>query len=461
MTEPLHCVKMNFDPAKLLHRNNILCTANQAVGPEAILQGADAGMPEIARSDDVRRQNQRRIFDVLRRSGPMSRKNVSARTGLSASTVTAITARLLERGVLAEPEERTAAVSKRGRPQVRLALHPAVASVGVVSLSLNRISAALVDYCGNVIVEKAVRIATRELREDELKSAMVDALAHALGQAAPGAGPIRHIAVAVQGVTDTATNLLLWSPITPHRDVDFISELERAFAAPVTVANDCSMIAEALRWREDHVPLDSYAAILLSHGIGMGLILKGQLFSGIGSSAAEFGHMTHIPGGALCRCGRHGCIEAYAGDYAIWRAASGLDLDSPPFDGVSPGDMVQLAHAAKDRDGPERRAYQAAGEAIGNGLGSLFALFDPFPVAFAGSGVLAFDLMEGPIRRAIGDSSFGISHAGVKFSHYLDEFPLARDGCAMRALVHLDAHMVTDADKIAAGATLEGAVHAI
>ena len=110
-------------------------------------------MPEIARSDDLRRNNQRRILHALRRHGPMSRTEISGATGLSASTVTAITAAFLESGVLIEASLPDNAMSRRGRPQVTLTLNPSTACVAALTLSLNRVSAAIVDYAGNVIRE--------------------------------------------------------------------------------------------------------------------------------------------------------------------------------------------------------------------------------------------------------------------------------------------------------------------
>jgi predicted NBD/HSP70 family sugar kinase len=438
----------------------IFCIAAKFAGGGALRKTT----MEIARSDDIRRVNQRHILDALRRGGPMARKQVADATGMSASTVTAITAQLIDRGAIreveaaGEPQDRP--LARRGRPQVQLAIDPLFASVGVISLSLNRISAALIDFSGGLIREKTLNVPTRELDEAALKARMIAALADVRELSRGAAGPIRHVAIALQGVTDTAASRLLWSPITPLRNLTFHGEFAHAFGTPVDVANDCNMMAQGLRWTAGHGPQDSFAAILLAHGIGMGLVLKGELFTGTGSSGAEFGHMTLVPDGALCRCGRRGCIEAYAGDYAIWRNARGLDALTPPSDAVSGRDMGELAAAAKRADGPERRAYRIAGAAIGSGLRSLFALFDPFPVHFAGSGVLAFDLMEGPIREAIGDSSFGVPHRDLVFRCYPDEFPLVRNGCAMGALVRLDSDLPASAANETTRIRLEGAIHA-
>lgn len=183
---------------------------------------------------------------------------------------------------------------------------------------------------------------------------------------------------------------------------------------------------------------DDFIAILLSHGIGMGIMLKGKLFTGTQSSGSEFGHMIHRPDGALCRCGRRGCVEAYAGSYAIWRnARQASDAEEPVAD-ISDAEMFALAAQARLEDGPERQAFRIAGEAIGFGLGSLFALIDAAPVAFVGYGASAFDLIEPAMRKAIARTAGGQHSKAPSFDTIPDEMPLIRNGCAIRALAFVD-----------------------
>ncbi|MEZ5870515.1 MAG: ROK family transcriptional regulator [Nitratireductor sp.] len=406
-------------------------------------------MSAIARSDDLRRQNQGRILTALRRKAPLSRTELSAATGLSASTVTAITALLIASGTLIEThpvDSSDASLSRRGRPQVALSFNPDYASIAVISYSLNRVSAALVDYSGEVRAEQVIRLETRKASSLDIVNAISRVLDLAIAEAITK-GPLLHIAVGVQGVVDAAGKTVLWTPIQSSLDVPLASLLVERYHVPVSLANDCSMIAEALRWQSPSLYGNSFGAVLLSHGIGMGLFLKGHLFSGIGSSATEFGHMNHIPHGASCRCGGKGCIEAYAGDYGIWRLAHEMPADTPPKNDLQMLDMKGLADRARASDGPERAAYRAAGLAIGSGLKSMFALFDPFPVAFAGSGAAAFDLMEDAIREALGDQAIGMATPKVEMRCYPDEFPLVRLGCAMTALVYLDANELLAPDQ--------------
>lgn len=394
-------------------------------------------MSDIARPDDLRRQNRRRVVAALRRGGPQSRTELSAATGLSHSTVTLITAALLEDGSVIEADSSIGFI-RRGRPQQALSLNPQAASVAVVTLTLNRISASIIDYAGVAEAERILRIPTQSASLGELRSAMLGVLREALASGNAMRGPLRHIAVAVQGITGADGAELLWSPVTPLSRIPVARWMSEEFRVASTVANDCNMIAEALRWAQPEQYGDNFAAILLSHGIGMGLYLQGRPFTGIRSSAAEFGHMCFDPHGASCRCGRRGCIEAYAGDYAIWRAARGGNVMEVPGVDLDFSAMAQIAGTARSRPGAEREAYRRAGEAIGAGLRSLFALFDTFPVAMVGSGAHAWDLIEPGLREAIGRDAMGVGGEEAPIFCHADEFPLIRDGAMVTALTSID-----------------------
>lgn len=388
------------------------------------------------RHDDLRRRNRAMVISAVRRAGQPSRTEIAATTGLSHSTISTISSDLIGEGILAESKGGEPALMKRGRPQVGLALDPDAAAIVAVVLSLNSLSAALIDYAGNTIAEESRRLVTQRLEADDLVDECIGIVRRLIEANSKGA--VLRIAVAIQGVTDSGSRTLLWSPITPHDDIPFADRLEQEFGVPVTVENDCNMIAEALRWRDPSRYRDDFIAILLSHGIGMGLVTKGELFTGTQSSGGEFGHMIHRPDGALCRCGRRGCIEAYAGNYAIWRNARQGDENAEPLADLSDDDIRALAEAARDHDGPEREAFRKAGEAIGFGLGSMFALFDPAPLAFVGVGATAFDLMEPHVRAAIAKTAGGLHSKAISFDTEPNEVPLIREGCMMRALLYVD-----------------------
>ncbi len=396
------------------------------------------------RHDDLRRNNRAMVLAAVRRAGRLSRTEIAGLTGFSHSTISAISGGLIEEGALCETarsEEADPLLSRRGRPQIGIALAPQAASVIVMTLVLNHLSAALIDYAGNIVDEDGTALDTLSASREQLGAAVLQAGERILEKAqAAKAGPVRRIVLAVQGITDKPGRALVWSPITSSTEVNFAGLMEDRFSIPTIVENDCSMIAAALQAREPRRH-DDFAAVLLSHGIGMGMMLGGTLFSGTRSSGAEFGHMIHRPGGALCRCGKRGCVEAYAGSYAIWRNGTGNSEDAPPASQIPRDAIARLTEAARNGGTRERKALDQAGEALGTALGSLFALVDPLPVTFVGSGTVAFDLIKPGVRRGLASTAGGSRAGNIVLRVEADEMPLIQRGSAARALNFLDAEL--------------------
>jgi predicted NBD/HSP70 family sugar kinase len=143
----------------------------------------------------------------------------------------------------------------------------------------------------------------------------------------------------------------------------------------------------------------------------------------------EFGHMTYVPDGALCRCGRRGCIEAYAADYAMSRRAF---PDAERARGIE-----AVVAAARAGNADALAAIETAARALGTGLASLFALMDRLPVALVGSGVAAFEFMERPIRELL-EGEGGDGGGPIDIGCFTDEMPIIHQGCAISALLALD-----------------------
>ena len=407
----------------------------------------------VSRSEGLRWENRRRILMLLRQSGHLSRTDIAGATGMSHSTVSAITNTLLADDVLLElPINETSvldAENRRGRPQVLLGLNPDFASVIAVNIALNVITIELVSYAGETIDHVENTIPTLQVSNTGLLEALKTHINALLIKHAHPAQKLAHISVGVQGMTDADQQSLIWSPTIGATNAPIAAHLEMQFQVPVKVSNDCLMIAEALRWFGPEIFGDNFATILFSSGIGMGLFLKGKPFSGARSSAAEFGHIVHIPDGALCRCGRHGCLEAYASDYGIWRFANHIDDNTPPSAMISDADFSALTSRARAAEGIERQAFQRAGKALGFALRSIFSLIDPVPLAFVGPGVHAFDLIEDDLRKTIsGGIENGVlagpqnglrSPEDLSIYRYPSEQPLILQGCAITSLIQADA----------------------
>ncbi len=404
---------------------------------------------KMVRSDDVRKRNRSRILAAIRRASPISRTEIAEETGLSAATVSAIVSDLMAEDIIGPVANGAPSANSRGRPKVALAVNPDTALVAAVTLDFNVLAAHVFDYAGRMRAEHVVAFEARRARRSGLRSRLIDSASAALAKAGGPRRALRRITAGMQGTVDIDGRTLLWSPITPVRQQPISNWLRDAFDVPVHVANDCDMIAHALHWRTPDLFGDNFAAILLSHGVGMGLFQNGRLVNGTQSSGMEFGHMSFVPGGALCRCGSRGCVEAYAGDYAMYRAANGNRSDPPPQGPFDAGAITAILERAEGGDATARSAIEAAGKALGTGLASVFALLDPVPVALVGKGVAAFSMMESSIRRALEDAAQYGGRRHIPIHCFPDEKELLQQGCAISALKALDEEIANGTPRLA------------
>lgn len=390
--------------------------------------------------DDLRQVNRRAVLSALRRHLSASRTGLIEHTGLSAATVSAIAGEFIAENVLIQEDAPAQAESRRGRPARILAFNPHTALVAVASLKVGAVSAALIDYAGQAVATGSREIALVEPDLAAITLELASLFDEMLAGAAKGR-PLHAINVAVQGVTNIAETTMIWSPMTHRRNLPIARALEARFGVKVRVGHDCNRIVDALRVSAGDTLGNHFAAVLLSHGIGMGLLVNGRALQGERTSAMEFGHLAFEPGGALCRCGRRGCIEAYAGDYAIQRTASGRGNGARPSDRVSIGEIAAIAAAAQGGDPHALDACRQAGRALGIGIAGMFALMDPFPVAFVGKGTALFEFMRPHILEAIGEHTLYPELPGPEFHVYPDETGIILQGCAMNALAEIDRDM--------------------
>lgn len=128
--------------------------------------------------------------------------------------------------------------------------------------------------------------------------------------------------------------------------VDLAGELKRRIGLPVFLTNDATAATFGENWKGASVGFENVIGITLGTGVGGGLIISGELYSGPDGTAGEIGHMCVEPNGIDCGCGSNGCVEQYAAGKALVREAiaAGLNVDSPKgiFELAVAGDKVAM-----------------------------------------------------------------------------------------------------------------------
>jgi predicted NBD/HSP70 family sugar kinase len=347
----------------------------------------------------VRQQNSALVLSALRRHGRLAHTEISDATRLASATISAITAELERAGVIEKMEQQAA--TGRGRPRVLFSQRRNCGYLIIVIISSDSIQYSLVDYAGTLLDRFT------EPRAQGGTAAFLDsisaALERVLARSRINPDEVLLISVSSKGLAHASEPVLIWSPVFGAQPVDFTAVLKGGWPAKVILNNETLLVAGALLEREAKKKDEGepvLAALSLGHSIGLGIGRRGTA-AAPDISAPNFGHMLHIPKGALCRCEARGCIEAYAGFYAILRTAFEVPIDTIPAKFVPLAEIDKIAAQARQGNRRAQFAFRQAGVALGNGLSRLLSLHGHMPVFITGPGTRHQDLLQAGIEEGL------------------------------------------------------------
>lgn len=392
----------------------------------------------VSDSDSVRRENRGLVLGALRAGGPQSRTALATRTGLSHASVTAIMQDLLAQGLVEEMSAAKTDARSRGRPAILVGFQRSAAYAALFEVDVNRARLSLVDYAGILVDRVETAITPTTFQQTTPHTFFFDKLAQ-LQQRTPGAsGALRRIAISVQGILDRDGGGLKWSPIAGIAGTPFATSLREHAGLPVSLHKRGRLLAEGTRWLDPDLLDASVATVFIGSTVAMGLSLHGQITGRGEDGATEFGHMNHIPNGALCRCGMRGCIEAYAADYGILRTAYSVPETAQPAPAVPAEQFGSLIQRGEAGDRTATHAFNLAGRAIGYGLSRMLAMFDPSHILIVGPGARALKLLRPEIESALQSSLICKINGMPNIMAHMDEKEPIFRGLMMKTLNDID-----------------------
>lgn len=191
---------------------------------------------------------------------------------------------------------------------------------------------------------------------------------------------------------------------------------ERYPGVPVRVHNDAVCLAVGEHWRGAGRGVDDMLGMVVSTGVGGGLVLGGRLVDGATGNAGHIGHVVVEPDGPDCVCGGRGCLEAVARGPAVVARAQAH--------GCAATDGVGLARLARDGDPVAVAALERAGTAVGTGIASAAALLDVRLIVVGGGLAQSGGPFWAPLQAAFA------RHARLGFLEDVRVVPATLDGQA-------------------------------
>jgi predicted NBD/HSP70 family sugar kinase len=355
----------------------------------------------------VKAHNVRTLLLTLLRQQPISRVRLARETRLSTTTVTNLIAELIEQGIVVEAGTDVAGMRPgAGRPPLALRLRPASRHALGIHIGVRQVRVALVDLQANVTEHQHINVVRNESGESVIgRTAAVCRDLINMHHTTGNGGAIVGIGVGASGLVRSRTGVNVLSPNLGWHDVPLRDLLTEQVGLPVVVDNNvrCMALAESLYGVGRNVRALAY--VYARVGVGAGLVVDGELYHGADYGAGEIGHWVMRPeGGALCRCGNHGCLETEISENVLLALAEQIQPEltrgrSDPlsviFDGARDGHLALVEML-------ETRAYF-----LGLALANLVNVLNPEMIMLGGWLAEAFDLIAPVAESTMRRHAFG------------------------------------------------------
>ncbi len=341
---------------------------------------------QVATSETARQINRRIALNIIRRNPPMSRADLARFSGMQRSTVSSIVEQLITEGWVTEG---AVGASVRGRRPRFLHLNTERAGIVAVDLRPETTRVGLAGIDARFLLQTT-------WPTPKTPAEFAEALAHTVAAFRKAHRDIVYegMGLSVPGRVDDRGRLML-APNLGWGLVDLRHLVEPAVGMPVVMENAASACALAEMWFGAHPDnIQNLVAVTVAEGVGVGMLLNGQLVRGAGSMAGEFGHVSLDGNGPLCACGKRGCWEQYASNLAAERyyrsalPAGSITISSPSF--------AEILRLAEEGDARAIETLERMAHYLGVGIAGVVTGLAPQVLVIVGEITAAWSRV-GPI----------------------------------------------------------------
>ena len=350
--------------------------------------------PPRGNRDLIRAINRSVVLNTIKANEAISRVEISRRTGLSQATVSGITGMLIEDGLVFE---KSSGDSSGGRRPILLAINPEGGYVVGIKLTENQVIGAITDLETTVISQ--FKLSLQDHQVETAVTTIEYVVDHLLREARIAKARLLGVGVGLAGIVDARTGVLRHSPIFGWRGVPLADLLQKRLQVPVSIDNDVNTLILTEQLFGAGQGIENFLTVTIGRGVGMGIVVNGQIYRGANGGAGEFGHTVIDPRGPQCACGKRGCLETYVADPGLLRMANeAVERSEIPQAISTPEELIALAEAG---NATARTIFSQAGEMLGLGIANLINLFNPELIIISGEGVRAGDRLFTPMRAAL------------------------------------------------------------
>lgn len=387
----------------------------------------------VATRGTTREINRSIVLNLVRARQPISRADLARAMDVRRGAVTLIVNDLLRDGLIVEGATGDAV---RGRRPTFLYIDSRRRAVVAADIRASETFVMLADLRGTPITGATSFPTVRDPKE--LIRLLADRIKRLLADH-PEVDDCEGIGVVVPGMVEHSTMRVLHAPTLGWRNVNLRESLSAATGFPVQIENSGRACALAQAWamRDDLAGTSGdLLFVSISDGVGVGVMIHGEVLRGRHNIAGEFGHLPLSLDGPRCSCGSNGCWEAYVSNPATLARYFGRASDHTGPTRVEQRQFTveDLIARARARDVKAAAALDTTARYLGLGLASVINVLDPARIYVGGEITMAWDLIESTVRTALAERALTADAAETDIRPVAaSEYPRLRGAAALVA----------------------------
>ncbi len=356
---------------------------------------------KLAKQGTSREINRQIVLTLIRTHQPVSRADLSRLMDTNRANITFLVNELLEENLIREGARGSEKV--RGRKPTFLYVNSKKSFAIAVDIRSSRTFLMLTDSIGNQI-DDICSFPTETIPERFVSALATNILK--LSKDKLDFANCEGIGIVIPGMLNRKTGIVINAPTLGWLNVDLLSPLQAEFEGiEIQLENSGKACALSQIWTARGVASshNDIVFVSVSDGVGVGIVINGELMRGKHNTAGEFGHVPLSIDGPPCSCGANGCWEAYVSNLSTLSRYFGRDIKRRQSQSIEDAEFTieDLISRARGGDAKALTALNSTARYLGLGLASVINAIDPSEIYIGGEITEAWGLIEPQVREAI------------------------------------------------------------
>ena len=267
------------------------------------------------------------ILNKIHEHGSISRARIAEETGLTAATVTNLTAELIKSGIIVESVQGT---STGGRRPVMLKFNNSQYAIFSVYISSRTLEVGVADFDGQILYYECT-----DINKQMSFESICDIIEKQYNKCSLKLNKkIISMGVGLHGTVDYSGGNWVFAPNLEWQDIPICSILSTKLGIPVFADNDVKLMAKGEMWYGKAKSISDFAFMYVGEGVGGAAIINRELYRGVSNAGGEVGHCTVDINGNMCSCGNRGCLQTKTNKSAMLEYAKELGIDVSTCDEI-------------------------------------------------------------------------------------------------------------------------------